>query len=290
MIYMKERIGPFTRYDKKPNDIRYGSLYTLNVTLPVPYCQKRTIRVYLPDGYSEENRYPVMYMTDGQNIVDKYTTAYGAWDIDVREHQLIKEGYPPFIVVGIDCPRVGHVYRVREYTLQDVPIMDKHVGPHKGKEPYSDILMDYVVNIVKPMIDHYFYTLPQREFTAFGGSSMGGLAAFNYGTKCKETFGFALCFSPAFFLFDKKKLYDYVDSLNINPYEYGKFYFYSGDVEFEHQFIKGTTDMYHYFLKHGYDESNVHLEIDKTQKHCEAAWNKHFKGAIRFWLKEYKNK
>ena len=280
------QIGPFKKYTIKPNDIRYGSLYTMDVILPVPYCKKRTVRVYLPEGYVKEKKYPVLYMTDGQNIVDKYTTAYGAWDIDVRQHELLLEGYSPFIVVGVDCPKVGHVFRVREYTLQDVPITKENAGKHFGKEPYSDLLMDYIVNTLKPIVDKYFSTNPSREYTGFGGSSMGGLAAFNYGTKRRDIFSFSLCFSPAFFLFNKKELYDYVDSLNINNEEFGKFFFYTGNVDFEHLFKKPTIDMFRYFQKRGFNENQVGLIVDDTQAHCEAAWSLHFNEAMKFWLKD----
>ena len=284
---MEKNIGPFRLYTKKPNDIKWGYLYTLKVILPVPNCKKRIVRVFLPKGYDPKKEYPVIYMTDGQNIVDKYTTAYGAWDIDVKEKELVKEGYPPFIVVGIDCPRVGMIYRVKEYTLQEVMINKKNAKRHYGEEPYSDLLMDYIVNTLKPLIEKHFSVRKEKRYTAFGGSSMGGVAAFNYGTKRHDVFGFSLCFSPAFFLYDKKDLYEYIDSLNINPEDYGKFYFYTGDVEFEHLFLKPTIDMYHYFKNHGFNDNQVALDIDKSQKHCEAAWSKHFPDAIKFWLKDY---
>ena len=35
--------------------------------------------------------------------------------------------------------------------------------------------MEYLVNEFKPYIDEHFPTLPQREYTFIGGSSMGGL-------------------------------------------------------------------------------------------------------------------
>ena len=164
--------------------------------------------------------------------------------------------------------------------------MKRFAGNHYNEEPYSHKLMEYVVNILKPVIDNYFSTNPDKQHTAFGGSSMGGLAAFDYGSKYHDTFGFALCFSPAFHLFSKKVLYEYVDSLNINPKEYGKFYFYSGNVEFEHLFLKPTIEMYNYFKNRGFDDNQVALKIDKSQKHCEAAWNKHFPDAMKFWLKD----
>ena len=282
-----KHIGPFTLYTKKPNDISCGSLYTMEVELPVFSQKKRTVRVYLPEGYSKDKKYPVLYMADGQNIVDKYTTAYGAWDIDVREKELIEEGFPPFIVVGVDCPKKGTIERVKEYTFQNVKIARKYAGKlFFSQKACSDSLINYFVNELKPIIDKYFSTYPDKQHTAFGGSSMGGLAAFNFATKRNDIFGFALCFSPAFHLYKKDELYAYVDSLNINPQNYGKFFFYSGGVEFEKSFLEPTKEMYKYFLTKGFDENQVGLLIDESQKHCEAAWNLHFKEAMRFWLKD----
>lgn len=282
---MKEKvnsqIGPFKLYTQKPNDITCGHLYTMEVKLPVPFCKRRTIRVYLPENFNIKEKYPVIYMSDGQNIVDKYTTAYGAWNIDVAQHSLIKEGYPSFIVVGIDCPKVGHKYRAAEYSLS-VPM--KHKYNETNFSAYSEYLMDYVVNELKPLIDKHFPTRKEREYTAFGGSSMGGLAAFNFATRHKETFGFCLSFSPAFFLYQTKPLKDYIENLHINPIDYGRFFFYVGGSEFESEFLKDTFDMYCYFREHGFDTNQVSLLVDSTQKHCEAAWEKHFPDAIRFWL------
>ena len=284
---MQHQIGPFRLYTKKPNDIQYGHIYTMNVILPVGKYQNRTVRVYLPEGYDKNKRYPVMYMSDGQNIVDKYTTAYGAWDIDIRQHELIKEGYTPFIVVGLDCPK-SPTCRVQEYTFMDVPILDKYISRRaRNKRPYSDKIMDYFVNQIKPLVDQYFSTRKEKEWTAFGGSSMGGIASFNMATTYHDVFGFSLCFSPAFHLYDPELLTEYVDSLNINPEEYGKFFFYSGGVEFENSFLKPTMEMYSYMLYRGFTTDQVSLLIDTTQKHCEAAWSLHFNEAIRFWLKDY---
>ena len=199
----------------------------------------------------------------------------------------MEQGFTPFIVVGVDCPKRGWLERTREYTLQDVKISRKNAGRfYENQNPCSDALMDYIVNQLKPLIDQYFSTNPDKEHTAFGGSSMGGIAAFNYATRRNDIFGFSLCFSPAFFLYEKKELYDYVDSLNINPHDYGKFFFYSGAVEFEHSFLEPTKEMYQYFVSKGFDKDRVGLKIDKTQKHCEAAWNKHFAEGMKFWLKD----
>ena len=91
-----KKIGPFKLYEKQPNDIKFGKIYFIEVKLPLPYSPKRIVRVYLPEDYDEKKKYPIIFMSDGQNIVDKYTSAYGAWDIDIHQHNLIKKGYPSF--------------------------------------------------------------------------------------------------------------------------------------------------------------------------------------------------
>ena len=283
---MRNQIGPFKLYKNKPCDIQTGFLYTMDVKLPVPFCKKRTVRVYLPEGINFKKKYPVIYMLDGQNIVDKYTTAYGAWDIDVREKELIEEGLTPFIVVGIDCPKVGIIYRVREYSL-NVEINHRYPEGQRNLPAYSDDLINYVINELRPLINKTFPVREEREWTGVGGSSMGGLGSFNFVSKHPEVFGFALSFSPAFHIYEKKALDKYIEELNISPENGYRFYFYTGDVEFEHEFFRPTIDMYNYLRKRGFDHNQVSLLVDASQGHCEAAWNLHFKDGIRFWLKDY---
>ncbi|MCR5185008.1 MAG: esterase family protein [Bacilli bacterium] len=279
-------IGPFKLYTKKPNDITCGALYTMEVKLPVDNEKQRTVRVYLPEGYDESQEYPVMYMSDGQNIVDKYTTAYGAWNIDVSEQKLIKEGIIPFIIVGIDCPKTNPVFRAREYSFDAIPIkygFKKDINQCYG---YSSKLLAYIVNELKPIVDEHFATMKDKKYTAFGGSSMGGIMAFNAMTSYPDVFGFCLSFSPAFHIYFKNDLKQYFESLNLNPADYGRFFFYVGSVGFEHMFVKPTIWAHNYLYKRGFNEKNLALLMDSTQAHCEAAWEKYFPEAIKFWLSE----
>ena len=115
-ITLPNKIGQFKKYTKTPNAISCGTLYTLKVKVDVPFEQERTLRVYLPEDYDGQKRYPVLYMCDAQNIVDAYTTAYGEWDIDDHMHQLLKQKHRSFIVAGLDCPYVPF-HRMREYVV-----------------------------------------------------------------------------------------------------------------------------------------------------------------------------
>ena len=275
---LPDKIGRFTKYTKTPNAIKYGTLYTLTVNVDVPFEQKRTLRVYLPEDYDQTKRYPVLYMCDAQNIVDRYTSAYGEWDIDEHMHALIKEGKKSFIVAGLDCPKAP-AHRIREYSLSNAPIIYRKVS-----KPYGKLYSEYIINVIKPLIDKTFKTLKDRENTGFGGSSMGGLCAFDMVSLYPEVFSFALCFSPAFLVLKRREYFDEVRKRTFYPDEQ-KFYLYTGGADLDAKILPGTIKMYKELKKRGFDENHLALLVDSEVGHCEASWSKYFKNAIRFWQK-----
>src|SRR5215469_16896369 len=72
------------------------------------FRNKRFLRVWLPPGYdNRENasqRYPVLYLNDGQNLFEPSTSFAGVeWQVDETAERLIRQGQvPPMIIVGID--------------------------------------------------------------------------------------------------------------------------------------------------------------------------------------------
>lgn len=67
------------------------------------YMSPRQVYVWLPDGYSAREKYPVLYMHDGQMLFDDTWTWNGQeWEVDEVLGRLIAEGkVPPAIVVGV---------------------------------------------------------------------------------------------------------------------------------------------------------------------------------------------
>ena len=281
---MKEKIGPFKLYSKQPNDICFGHIYTTEVKLPLPFYPKRTVRVFLPEDFDESKTFPVLFMSDGQNIVDRYTSAYGAWEIDKRQHELILEGYKPFIVVGIDCPK-GPIERAYEYSFPFIRISNWESGNYKEKKNrplYSHLLYEYIAKQLLPLIRKYFPISNKREDIACGGSSMGGVFALSLITSYPDDFGAALCFSPGYFLYNEDEVDAYLEKIMPSFDKNHKLFFYSGNVGFEHAFLKDTKGMYEYFLSKGFNK-NVDLQIDLEAEHNEYCWSMHFIDAIKFW-------
>jgi len=149
----------------------------------------RTIAVYLPPGYDQntDQRYPVLYMQDGQNLFDTATSFAGVeWNADETAEKLINEGtINPVIIVGI----YNSPDRTEEYTpwqaSEDDPVA---LGVYYGW---------FAAYEVKPFVDKTYRTLPDRENTAIAGSSLGGLIALDTARAHNDIFGACAALSPS---------------------------------------------------------------------------------------------
>lgn len=153
---------------------------------------ERTLRVYLPPGYSETDaRYPVLYMHDGQNLFDEATSFIGAeWGVDETCDRLIREGrIPPIVVVGIDNPGEA---RADEYT----PVPDS-MGEGGRRGGGADTYGRFLIEEVKPFVDRTYRTLSDRAHTAVAGSSFGGILSLHLAWTRPEAFAAAGVVSPS---------------------------------------------------------------------------------------------
>ncbi len=228
--------------------------------------RQRRIRVYVPPGYATSNqRYGVLYMHDGQNLFDEFTSYAGEWGVDETMDELAKSGQLELIVVGIDN---GAEKRMTELNPWDQP----RFGKGEGRE-----YMSFVVNVIKPYIDQHYRTRPEREHTAVMGSSMGGLISHYAMQQYPKVFSKAGIFSPAYSvgpaMFDLARQPLPADA---------RLYFYMGgqegvdmnaDVKKMAALVAGTS----------VPKENVMLNIRVDAQHNESAWRAEFKQAV-LWL------
>lgn len=162
------------------------------------HVASRNITVWLPPGYDGgAQRYPVLYMHDGQNLFDPARAAFGEWGVDEHLVRLGESGQVRMpVVVGVwNTP-----LRLREYVPADLiaalpgevrdSLSDMYGGP-----PLSDGYLRFLVEELKPMIDRTYRTLPGRNDTVIAGSSMGGLISIYAMMKHPDVFGAAGCLS-----------------------------------------------------------------------------------------------
>lgn len=274
----------FKRHTHKPTTVKHGTVLYGEVIIPVNHEQKRIVRVYLPKDYDGKKRFAVMYMTDGQNMVDRYTSAYGDWEIDKRMAELNKKGYDNYILVGVDCPKNPN-NRSSEYTFNNANLAYAVAKYVKNFSPYGDKFAKWIVEELKPYIDEHFLTLSDREHTAFGGSSMGGLFSFDIVTQYPEIFGFSLSFSPAFCCHSVHSYMKEISKRNIETNSF-KLFFYTGGLDpLEQRILKGTVEVYLKIKSYKFDDDHLQLMADSRQRHHEYAWSMYFNEAIKMWQK-----
>lgn len=100
----------YERYLGEPNTIHPGGMlfYKTFEIDTLNSFKNRRVRVYLPSTYAFNNpnhRFKTIYMLDGKNLFDDYTSFVGEWHIDESIEDSISKGESDgYIVIGIDAP------------------------------------------------------------------------------------------------------------------------------------------------------------------------------------------
>ena len=155
-----------------------------------PKGKNRPLHIWLPKNYhSSLEHYPVMYFFDGHNLFKDQDATYGkSWGMEAFLNTWSKD----MILVGIECGHDGYE-RLSEYLPYPAA-----KGSHFAQfQPMGQETMDWIVHEIKPYIDSHFRTIPFRECTAIGGSSMGGLMALYAAVHYNQWFSKAACVSSA---------------------------------------------------------------------------------------------
>lgn len=164
----------------------------------------RSIRVYLPPGYSENTlrKFPVLYMQDGKNLFFPEEAFGGSeWKVDET------------------LDRLDSMNALRKVIVVGVASADRQ---HDYTKPGYDQYARFLVHKLKPMIDSTMRTLPELENSIVMGSSLGGVAALHVAWAHSHVFGRVACMSSTFGVFDdlferiakepKRELLVYLDS------------------------------------------------------------------------------
>jgi predicted alpha/beta superfamily hydrolase len=156
--------------------------------------RKRDIIVWLPPDYDEnpKGRYPVLYMHDGQNLMDAATSYTGAeWRVDEAAQQLVgAQQVEPLIIVG--------VYNTEDRFAEYTQVKDSGEFANLGGGN-ADAYGRFLVEELKPMIDRTFRTKTGAQDTGLVGSSLGGLVTLHLGLKYPNVFRRLGVVSPSVF-------------------------------------------------------------------------------------------
>lgn len=261
--------GPIAIAADRPSTAQ-ANVSVLAPPLGMPELNRtRTVRLYLPPSYaaSPGQRYPVIYMHDGQNLFDAASSYAGEWRVDETLNELARTRGFEAIVVGIDN---GGEQRMAEMS----PVLNPKFGVAEGPQ-----YLAFIVDVVKPLIDKTYRTRPDRLNTALMGSSMGGLISHDGLVRYPAVFGRVGVFSPSYWasptMFERAAAQA--------PPVGTRVYLYAGGREGGDGVMAIDAQRMRDVLAKNMAAQDLSLHIDAAAEHNEAAWAAEFGRAV-VWL------
>lgn len=243
---------------------------------------ERDIIVYLPPSYKKQphRRYPVLYMHDGNNVMDPRTSFAGvAWQVNDTVEQLVAMGkMEEIIVVGVyNTPA-----RMYEYTWTQM-VIDGNVPRGGHGKKYARFL----AKELKSFIDKKYRTLANRNNTAVMGSSLGGLINFYIGRHYHDIFGKIAMMSPSFWWGNGivyKHANNYPKDLKL-WIDMGVFECGNQDPDANSEALKMTRRMRDQLAKRDYVEGlNLGYYEDPRGHHNEYSWAQRLYRPLMFFF------
>lgn len=263
------------------------------------YIKPRPVDVWLPEDYSEDKKYAVLYMHDGQMLFDSTTTwNKQEWKVDEWASILMEqEKTEDFIVVAIHNVaeiRWRDLFPEKSFNLLDESIQEKlleeAVNANIDSKFNGDNYLKFIVEELKPVIDNTYSVNTDREHTFVMGSSMGGLMSMYAISEYPEVFGGAACLSTHWVGAaprDNNPLPDAIFKyMSENLPQAGQhiLYFDYGNKTLDQHYPQYAPRVDEILKAKGYtDKDSKNLLFDGTD-HSENSWNKRLDHPLLFLL------
>ena len=285
----------------KPNVSKGKVDFYANFESPSGLITPRNVYVWLPENYSKSKKYSVVYMSDGQNLLDEEKMFnHQEWCVDEVFGTLLEEGrIENCIVVGVACAMRT---RSQEYFPQDVyelfspAVKEYSTSKRLGEENLlANDYLKFLVEELKPFIDQTYSTRKDRNHTFHMGSSMGGLISSYAVAKYPDVFGGAGCLSTHSVLYitnydAEQEFIDpanqcYVDWLvaNLKPNSC-KLYMDRGDQTLDAQYPKYQDRIDKALRDAGWDDKHFESRVFPGLSHVESSWASRLDVPVLFLL------
>jgi len=268
------------------------------------FISPRNIDIWLPEGYSSQKKYAVLYMHDGQMLFDSTTTWNKQdWQADEVATKLMNaHKTKDFIIVGIwngGATRHPDYFPQKPYESlspnQKVFVTNelKKIGrTEENFQPVSNNYLRFLVKELKPYIDRHFSVKKDRANTFIAGSSMGGLISMYAICEYPEIFGGAACLSTHWIgIFSDtnnpipEAFLKYMDSHLPQPQTH-KIYFDFGTTTLDAFYPKHQAKVDELMQKKGFTSNNWETLQFEGEDHSEKAWAKRLHLPFEFLLKK----
>ena len=269
---------------------------------PSELVPSRTVDIWLPEGYSSEKTYSVLYMHDGQMLYDSSTTWNGQeWKVDEVIGELISQDkIEEVIVVGIyngGADRHAEYFPQKPFESLEENVQDSlfNLGrsndqPLFASDLRADAYLAFLVKELKPYIDDNYSTNPEASHTFVAGSSMGGLISMYAICEYPQVFSGAACLSThwvGIFETENNPIPDaFVNYLAVNLPEpsQNKIYFDFGTETLDALYEPFQLQVDSVMRLKGYTATNWSTQKFPGENHSEIAWAKRLHIPLTFLL------
>ena len=257
-------------------------------TLSLPYYDNtnRKVRVYVPE-HEEGETFPVIYMTDGQNLFEDDTVQFGCWYTREAVRAEQKSSGKGAVIVGIHNDTDAQ-QRANELTPESIGEIDFPADIPEEEEnrhiASGEKFDDFLINTVMPAVEEQFPVKTGRENTAFCGSSSGGLESFYIALSHPDKFSAAGVFSPVFLMYKKDDLENWIRTKAAQAENAPYLYMYVGGADDLEKQLNTDFQWVYGILEDCYPEEHLKGGVKPEQFHNEAAWEIEFKELLHTFL------
>jgi enterochelin esterase-like enzyme len=275
-----------------------GSLFRVH-SFPSNYITPRPVDVWLPNGYSKNKTYNVLYMHDGQNLFDSTTTwNKQEWKVDDWATQLMSEGkIKDFIVVGIhNIPQIRwqDLFPQKAFEVLDTSVQEKllneAINANMNTKFNGDNYLKFIVEELKPIIDKQYSVYTNKPHTFVSGSSMGGLMSMYAISEYPEVFGGAACLSTHWVGAEPREdnqlpegIFQYMET-SLPKAGSHKLYFDYGNKTLDEHYPQYAPRVDEILNAKGYTKNDSKNLFFEGTDHSENSWNKRLDLPLIFLL------
>jgi predicted alpha/beta superfamily hydrolase len=280
-----------TNYTPK---VKYGTVIHLKNFVSA-YVPARDIDILLPPNYfTTTDRYPVVYMHDGQMLFDTtYTWNHQEWEVDETLQRLTDSNLIHHCIIvaihSISRFRYAELYPTTTRNYLTVAA-NKRLQTKMSDTTDANKYLTFLAKEVKLYVDNNYRTMTGPKHTAIAGSSMGGLISWYAVCEYPMVFGKAICLSthwPGGNPKDKEasqlfnSFYKYLINQLPEPYE-AKFYFTHGGKTLDSFYTQYQKKVNTVFKQKKFTKKEFRFVNIPEAAHDEKSWAHQLDEALVF--------
>lgn len=261
--------------------------------------ESRYLDIWLPPGYSSEQKYDVLYMHDGRMLFDAKTTwNKQEWMVDEVAGNLIEQNkVRPFIVVAI--PNAGAKRHSEFFPQKPFEKLSQQIqssmyqlerspgNPLFISRVYSDNYLKFIVTEVVPYIESNYSVNKGAAHRYLAGSSMGGLISWYGLLEYPNEFAGAICMSthwPGNFETDKFAFQAFLSYIkkHLPLLTTQKIYFDHGDQTLDAMYPLFQKQIDNLFKQQEYPAKQWRSQFFPGENHSEESWSKRLNIPLEF--------